>query len=93
MHFDGDLIVIAITLVTTVGMVALGPIGRAVAERLRGKHGADSVAGVQDQLDEVIGRLDQVQRQLGDLAERQDFTERLIAKGRERGALGSGEQA
>jgi nucleoside-diphosphate-sugar epimerase len=87
MHFDGDLIVIAITALTTVGMVTLGPIGRAVAERLRGKHGADSVAGVQDQLDEVIGRLDQVQRQLGDLAERQDFSERLLAQAKDRGLL------
>jgi len=87
MHFDGDLIVIAITLLTTVGMVTLGPIGRAVAERLHGKHGADSVAGVQDQLDEVIGRLDQVQRQLGDLAERQDFSERLLAQAKDRGLL------
>jgi hypothetical protein len=87
MHFDGDLIVIAITLLTTVGMVTLGPIGRAVAERLRGKHSADSVAGVQDQLDEVIGRLDQVQRQLGDLAERQDFSERLLAQAKDRGLL------
>ena len=87
MHLDGDLVVIAITLLTTVGMVTLGPIGRAVAERLRGKHSADSVAGVQDQLDEVIGRLDQVQRQLGDLAERQDFSERLLAQAKDRGLL------
>jgi hypothetical protein len=75
------------TVIIGIGMIAFGPIGRGFGDRLRGKHGADSGAGVRDQLDEVIGRLDQVQRQLGDLAERQDFSERLLAQARDRGLL------
>ena len=87
MHFDGDLVVIAITLLTTVGMVTLGPIGRAVAERLRGKGAGGSIAVLQEQLDEVLVRLDDVHRQLSDLAERQDFSERLLAQAKDRGLL------
>ena len=68
-------------------LVTLGPIGRAVADRLRSKGAAGSIGAVQDQLDEVIARLDEVQRQLGDVAERQDFSERMLAKARERGLL------
>jgi len=86
-HPDADLIVVAITMVSMVGMVTLGPIGRAVAERLRGRGGPGSIAGVQDQLDDVIARLDDLQRQVGEVGERQDFSERLLAQARERGLL------
>ncbi len=68
-------------------LVTLGPIGRAIAERVRSKGAGGSIAALQDQLDEVIARLDDVQRQLGEMSERQDFTERMLAKARERGLL------
>jgi len=68
-------------------LVTLGPIGRAVADRLRSKGAGGSIAALQDQLDEVLTRLDEVQRQLGDMAERQDFAERMLARARERGLL------
>lgn len=87
MHIDGDLLIIGVTLVTMVGMVALGPIGRAVADRLRGRGAAGAIGGVQDQLDDVIARLDDLQRQVGEIGERQDFAERLLAQARERGLL------
>jgi DNA repair ATPase RecN len=67
-------------------IVTLGPVGRAFADRLRAKS-AGSLPEVHEQLDEVLSRLEEVQRQLGDLAERQDFTERLLAQARERGLL------
>lgn len=70
-----------------VGMIALGPIGRALADRLRGKGAGGSIAVLQEQLDEVLVRLDVVQRQLGEVADRQDFAERLLAQARERGLL------
>ena len=87
MHFDGDLIVIAITLLTTVGMVTLGPIGRAVAERLRGKGASGALAEIEERFDDQAQQINAVQRQLGDLAERQDFSERLLAQAKERGLL------
>ncbi len=73
------------TILTAV--VTLGPIGRAIGDRVRSKGAAGSIAGLQEQLDEVLVRLDDVQRQLGDMADRQDFTERMLAKARERGLL------
>ena len=68
-------------------LVTLGPIGRAAADRLRSKGAGGSIAALQDQLDEVLTRLDDVQRQLGEMNDRQDFTERMLAKARERGLL------
>ena len=73
------------TLITAI--VALGPIGRAIGDRVRSKALGGSIGAMQEQLDEVISRLDNVQEQLGDMSERQDFTERMLAKARERGLL------
>ncbi len=36
-------------------------------------------------MDELAARVEALQRQVGELAERQDFTERLLAKVREKG--------
>jgi hypothetical protein len=71
------------------GMLILGPIGRAFADRLRGK--AAPAPMVQEQLDEVLARLEEMQHQLGEVVERQEFTERLLAQVRERGQLGAGD--
>ncbi len=68
------------------GLFVFGPVGRAIADRLRGRSAGPSPA-LQEQLDEVVARLDEVQRQVGDLAERQDFTERMLTRARERGLL------
>jgi phosphoglycerate dehydrogenase-like enzyme len=87
MHFDGDLVVIAITLLTTVGMVTLGPIGRAIAERLRGKGAPGALADIEERFDDQAQQINDVHRQLADLAERQDFSERLLAQAKERGLL------
>jgi len=74
------------------GMIVLGPIGRALADRLRGKAAGAALPAVQDQLDEVLTRLEDVQRQLGEVTERQEFSERLLAQARTKG-LGPGEGA
>jgi len=87
MHFDGDLVVIAITLLTTVGMVTLGPIGRAVAERLRGKGASGAVAEIEERFDDQAQQINDIQRQVGEIVERQDFSERLLAQAKERGLL------
>ena len=75
-----------------VAIVSFGPVGRAVAESIRRKHMASPGAEVLDQLEDIEARLAGMQQQISDVAERQDFTERLLAKGREPGALGSGGQ-
>lgn len=87
MHIDGDLVIVAITLVTTVGMVALGPIGRALADRLRGRIQPAALQDIEERLDEVSAQVQAVQRHLGEVVERQDFSERLLARASERGML------
>jgi hypothetical protein len=68
-------------------IVTLGPIGRAIGDRVRSKGAGGSIAAMQEQLDEVLVRLDDVQRQVAEMTDRQDFAERLLAKARERGLL------
>lgn len=71
-----------------VGIVAFSPIGRAIAERLRGK---DAQALPSEELDDLRAHLQSMQEQLSELAERQDFSERLLAQAKEKGTLGSGQ--
>ena len=57
------------------------PLGRATAERIRGKTG---VAAPDSQ---VYEELDQLRHDVAELQERVDFAERMLAKGREAGQL------
>ena len=72
-----------------VGLLAFSPIGRAMAGKIS-RGAAAPGPEVLAQLDALDERLEALQHQVGELAERQDFTERLLARARERGALGSG---
>jgi len=87
-----DIIGIAVVgFFTTVitALVMLGPVGRAVAERLRGKGASGVLADIEERFDDQAQQINDVHRQLGDLAERQDFSERLLAQAKERGLLES----
>ena len=70
-----------------VGAVAFSPIGRAIANRIQKKDGTALAPEVQDALDEQAEQLEALRRQVGELAERQDFAERMLAQVREKGAL------
>ena len=78
--------------------MAFSPIGRALADRIRGKSATAGGDDVRTQLAEQKEALDQeleaVRREVAEVAERVDFTERLLAKGRdgEAGKLGPGER-
>jgi len=66
--------------------IAFSPIGRAVADRIRGKvsgSGDDLRAELADHKETQAAELEGVRRELGELAERMDFAERLLAKGRD----------
>jgi Tfp pilus assembly protein PilO len=69
-------------------MVALGfsPVGRAFADRIRGKHGLpeteDLRAEIGEQHEAVVEELQRVRHELAELAERLDFAERLLAQRR-----------
>ena len=67
--------------------ISFSPIGRALAERLRGHKG--QLPATED-LEEIRDHLQSLQQQVSELAERQDFTERMLAQARDKGALGPG---
>ena len=77
------------------GMIFLGPVGRAIGEGIRywlaGGHRQAPALQSAD-VDEVLERLDSIQHQVAELAERQDFSERLLARGQQRPAAGEGEK-
>ena len=75
-----------------VAFIAFGPIGRAIAAKLQRSSLPNPWAEVLDQVDTLENRIEGLQQQVSELAERQDFTERLVAKTREKPALGSGGQ-
>ena len=89
MSYEAIVGIIATFSTIMIGIISFGPIGRGIGDRLRGRS-AGVPSAVQDQLDEVITRLEDVQRQLGEVAERQEFTERLLAQARERSQIGAG---
>jgi len=65
--------------------VLLYPLVRALAERIRSKN---LDAGVREELqllrEDLLAEIQQARREIGDLGERIDFTERLLAKKIER---------
>jgi hypothetical protein len=79
----------------TVCAVAFSPIGRAVADRIRGKSatadGGELRAELADHKEAVGQDLEAVRREVAELAERLDFAERLLAKGREGQRIGPGQ--
>jgi len=80
----------AVVLIFGTGMVAVvafSPIGRAISNAIQKKSGVMLPPEVQDALVEQAERLEALTHQVGELAERQDFAERMLAKTREKGQL------
>ena len=75
--------------------LAFSPIGRALADRIRGKSATPGGGEVRTELAEHKEALDQeleaVRREVAELAERMDFAERLLAKSREGQRIGPGQ--
>jgi hypothetical protein len=65
--------------------ISLSPVGRAFADRLR--HGPQPRAGTGDETLELAESVDALRREVAELAERVDFTERLLGQ-QQGGALG-----
>ena len=68
-----------------IAIVVVGPIGRAFADRLRGRQ--RDAALDSGEVEALRDELYAIRQQVAELAERQDFTERLLAKAREQGQL------
>lgn len=61
-------------------LLAISPVGRAVADRIRRAAPADIEA-------ELYGEMDGMRADIADLQERVDFAERLLAEQREQGQI------
>lgn len=74
------------------GLVVLGPVGRAIGDVIRHLFGAHKKGDVAlgGDVDDLRERLDGLTQQLGEIAERQDFTERMLAQVRKDRALAGG---
>ena len=84
MDMEGVLAVTFIFGGGTAFLLAISPIGRAIAERIRA-HGA-----VPMQDPELLAEVDALRRDVSELQERVDFTERLLAQAQERQQVGKG---
>lgn len=75
-----------------VAFIAFGPIGRAIAAKITRNSLNAPGAEVAGQLESLEERMEGLTQQVSELAERQDFTERLLSQAREKGLLGAGGQ-
>lgn len=72
----------------TLFLLAISPVGRALAFRIRrgGPEGPDaSLRKMQDAQLALLDEMDAMRRELAEVQERLDFAERMLLKGREQG--------
>jgi len=76
-----DILALMIPIISVGGffvwMIALSPVGKAYAERLRG---AKAPAGDREGQEELLESVEHLRREVAELAERVDFTERLLGQ-------------
>jgi hypothetical protein len=81
--------ILAITLIFgggTLFLLSVSPVGKALADRLRGR-----AQPAQDP--ELLAEVDALRQEVAELHERVDFTERMLAETHDRKVLGTGESA
>jgi len=81
---EEQFIIAMFSLVSVVGLslaVILGPVGKALSRRIEGKHAADpkQIAMLEDLVTRVED-MTELRREVGELQERVDFAERLLAQ-------------
>ena len=96
MDIEGILAIVFLFGGGTFAALSFSPIGRAVADRIRGKSsaaggGTELRAELADHKAALDQELEAVRREVAELAERLDFAERLLAKGREGQRIGPGQ--
>jgi hypothetical protein len=92
MDVEGILAIVFIFGGGSLFLLAISPVGRAFADRIRGGASVsyDSVRRLEASHQEVLEELEAVRRDMVELQERMDFAERVLAKKRE-GALPGGD--
>jgi len=68
-------------------MISLSPVGKAYAERLKGGSAA---GGTPEDQAELVESVEQLRREVAELAERVDFTERLLGQQKSVEQIGKG---
>ncbi len=81
---EGVLAIIFIFGGGTLFLLSVSPVGKAFAERLRGKQPLQHDP-------ELLAELDDLRAEVAELHERVDFAERLLARNNEPGKLASGD--
>ncbi|HET8712577.1 MAG TPA: hypothetical protein VFM23_02710 [Gemmatimonadales bacterium] len=61
-------------------MISLSPMGKAIADRLRHGPIPRPGAGTPEEMAELVDSVDALRREVAELAERVDFTERLLGQ-------------
>ncbi len=90
MELEGALAIFFIFGGGAVFLFAISPIGRAIADRIRGKGqvgGGERIVHLQESHEALLDEVDSLRQEVTDLQERVDFTERLLAKDREQARL------
>lgn len=84
MDVEGILAIIFIFGGGTAFLLAISPVGRAFADRIRGGGivSDDTARRLEASHQDVIEELEAVRREVTELHERMDFTERVLAKNR-----------
>lgn len=84
MNADGPALVMITLLVIVAVTIVLWPLARALARRIEGRGAADPALKAEvEQLHQRLAEVDAMQARLGEMEERLDFTERLLAQARE----------
>jgi len=89
MDMEGVLAIIFIFGGGSLFLLALSPVGRALAERIRRQGGAALPEDVRAELDAL--QVQQLRVEVSELSERMDFAERLLAKNRDAQQIGPGQ--
>jgi len=82
-------VVVAVALIFVVRWVVMSPIGQAIGERLRGKRHGVASGEQEERLARIEAEMQALRGDLGEVSERLDFTERVLAERRDR-RLGAG---
>jgi hypothetical protein len=87
MDIEGILAIVFLFGGGTLFLLAISPIGKAVAERIRGKGSSTEGGALRTELadhkEALNQELEAVRHEVAELAERLDFAERLLAQKRE----------
>jgi len=79
-----DIIAVFIPIVAVGGffawMISLSPVGKALADRMRHGPVSREGAGTAAEQAELVETVEQLRREVAELAERVDFTERLLGQ-------------